>query len=750
MLHKIQRIKDIGRFADLSHKAPQFSKLSLIYARNGLGKSTICAVLRSATEANPNLIFARKRAGSTAQSEAELLLDGVGVIAFTGGVWKKAPGAIIIFDQEYISRNLHVGESVTRDNKRSLVPVVLGQKGVSLAASVNELDSEQRTLDGEIKQIGSLISARIKAVDARSLKKYCEAKISADIDAQVDQARKDAELGRKATEVSRRKEIAVIAPPDLGPLLILFAETVEHVSEDAIARVRDHLEKHGMSREDTKWLNTGFNLNRLESACPYCDQPIDGLDLIKAYKGYFSSAFTDLHRRCRDANAEVEKLVETDWSAKATALGSDVEFWGSVTRLPVEPVITDSEQGVIETGLLELQSHFETKLENPLETLVPSDASLRKISAAFEILLRVDRDISSCSEVIAEARKSATSVDVAAAEGRLAWLEALQRRRETEVSELVERYIQAITRKSEVDMLKAAAQADLKAFTKDNIGPRQSQINEILKTFSANFRIVDTQATFVGREANAEYAIELSGTRFPVGEKKVDEPCFSTILSAGDKGTLALAFFLAQIKSDPALSDAVIVFDDPFNSQDLGRQFETESQIRSLASQARQVVVFSHDPRFLFNIQKDASGDVTATFQLLCRTDGIGCVSRWDAGEELKQPYVRNAEIIREFATQGAPIKGESLQSTAQAIRPFLEDYMRARMPGRFAENALISEMLPEIKNAGESDPLFSAVAGLNALNEYSRRYMHANAPKPDPSELQAQCQKVVQIVGDY
>jgi wobble nucleotide-excising tRNase len=751
MLQKIQQVKEIGRFSDLAHKAPQFSKLSLVYARNGLGKSTVCSVLRSATEADPNLILARKRAGSTNDSEVELLLDGIGVIAFAGGAWKKAPGSIIVFDQEYIHRNLHVGDSVTRDNKRSLVPVVLGQAGVKLAEAVNALDIEQRDLVDEIKQISRLISAQVKAVDTHSVQKYCEASIPPDIDAQVEQARKEAELGRKAAEVARRRGLTPIETPGLDGLIALLSETIAEISDDAVSRVREHLKKHGMSVADTRWLNAGFNLNRLESACPYCDQPIDGLEIIQSYKGYFSEAFAALHSRCRKAVEKVEALAEkTDWPEKIAALRSDVEFWKSVASLPVQPSITDADREVIEVGLREILGLLRQKLENPVEPWTVSGDALDKINAAFSALSKVDQDIASCSDAIAEAKRSAGSVNSVAAEQNLAWLEAIRDRQTDAVSKLVERYNQAASKKTEVEESKAKAQTDLRVHTKKEIGPRQNEINRILETFGANFKIVDTQTNFKGREANAEYALEVGGEKFPAGEKKVSEPSFSTILSAGDKGTLALAFFLAQVLADPDLSDAIVVFDDPFSSQDLARQFETESQIRALVPKAKQVIVFSHDPRFLNNIQKDAPSDVTSTFQLLCQLDGVGTVSRWNAAEELKQPYIRNSEIVREFAAQGVPIKGQSIKGTAQAIRPFLEDYMRARMPGRFGDTALISAMLPEIETAGASDPLFTAIADLSALNEYSRRYMHAGSPDPDQGELKAQCQKVIRIVGEY
>ena len=47
------------------------------------------------------------------------------------------------------------------------------------------------------------------------------------------------------------------------------------------------------------------------------------------------------------------------------------------------------------------------------------------------------------------------------------------------------------------------------------------------------------------------------------GDTPLDEPSFRNTLSSGDKSTLALAFFLAQIKADAEKGECIVVFDDP-------------------------------------------------------------------------------------------------------------------------------------------------------------------------------------------
>lgn len=85
-----------------------------------------------------------------------------------------------------------------------------------------------------------------------------------------------------------------------------------------------------------------------------------------------------------------------------------------------------------------------------------------------------------------------------------------------------------------------------------------------------------------------------------------------------------------------------------------------------------------------------------------------------------------------------------------QVIRPFLEDYIKARFPGRFIANEQIVAMTDAIKLVGPDDPLFDSVDDLLALNEYTRVNMHGGGQVPDPVALRAQTKKIVALVGKY
>ena len=82
----------------------------------------------------------------------------------------------------------------------------------------------------------------------------------------------------------------------------------------------------------------------------------------------------------------------------------------------------------------------------------------------------------------------------------------------------------------------------------------QWAINRYLNDFGAGFQIVKVSRSFAGgRQPSATYAVELRGFEVPLGDAgtPVGTPSFRTVLSSGDKSTLALAFFLARSRRLP-------------------------------------------------------------------------------------------------------------------------------------------------------------------------------------------------------
>lgn len=83
-IRKITKLKTIGKFRSAAISGGEYDKCTLLYAGNGRGKTTICAVLRSLKTGSPVHIEDRRTLGESTPQEAQLLLD-TGPAIFANG-----------------------------------------------------------------------------------------------------------------------------------------------------------------------------------------------------------------------------------------------------------------------------------------------------------------------------------------------------------------------------------------------------------------------------------------------------------------------------------------------------------------------------------------------------------------------------------------------------------------------------------------------------------------------------------------
>lgn len=85
MLQRIISIKGVGRFRNCGAAGDvSFRRYTLIFAENGRGKTTLCAILRSLYTNASALVLGRATLGNQEPPEIQLLIDGANV-AFRGG-----------------------------------------------------------------------------------------------------------------------------------------------------------------------------------------------------------------------------------------------------------------------------------------------------------------------------------------------------------------------------------------------------------------------------------------------------------------------------------------------------------------------------------------------------------------------------------------------------------------------------------------------------------------------------------------
>src|SRR6266404_3153260 len=106
MLQRVISIKNVGRFKSCAALGDvTFRRFTLIFAENGRGKTTLCAILRSLFTNTPALVIGRATLGSPDPPEIQLL-TGAGNVGFRNGTWNAAYPDIAVFDGTYVSENV--------------------------------------------------------------------------------------------------------------------------------------------------------------------------------------------------------------------------------------------------------------------------------------------------------------------------------------------------------------------------------------------------------------------------------------------------------------------------------------------------------------------------------------------------------------------------------------------------------------------------------------------------------------------
>ena len=189
------------------------------------------------------------------------------------------------------------------------------------------------------------------------------------------------------------------------------------------------------------------------------------------------------------------------------------------------------------------------------------------------------------------------------------------------------------------------------------------------------------------------------------------------------ENTLALAFYFASLDHNPNLSQKMIVIDDPVSSLDDHRSLTTVQEVRRLAARAAQVIVLSHNKRFLCNIWEGADRNARAAI-LVARDQNGSTVQQWNVADDCITEHDRRHALLRDYHANGS---GNS-RAVATAIRPLLEAFVRVAYPEHYPPGNLLGPFrgLCE-QRVGTADEILnqSDIHELRDLIEYANRFHH-------------------------
>jgi len=168
MLEKFETVKKVGLFDDYAHSPGcELGGATLIYGENGVGKSTLAAILDSLRdERNATELVRRRSLPGNVAPIVVVRLDGKDY-SFDGHNWDAQPpnDTLDVFYPGFVTRNVHAATGVDPEHKRNLCELVLGRTAVEKVTRLTVADSEGRTALAEIKAIEKQLDLLIRKPD---------------------------------------------------------------------------------------------------------------------------------------------------------------------------------------------------------------------------------------------------------------------------------------------------------------------------------------------------------------------------------------------------------------------------------------------------------------------------------------------------------------------------------------------------------------------------------------------------------
>jgi len=761
MIKKFIKIKNVGRFTSYNCFGDvELKKMNIIYSENGRGKTTLSVILRSLQSGKIDCIEGRKTLGKTEDPEIELLLD-TGVARYKNKKWGNAPfPEIEIFDSIFVQENVYSGYFVSSDHKRRLYLLTIGEQGVKFANKYIDSDNKITKINQEIRGKKAEIDRHIIG-DKICVENFVKFKEDRDIETKINKQEKHINSLSKQEEIKNKQYLKKVDIPifESSTFLNTIQKNLPDVLDKAMMEVRRHIEEY-LDDNGECWLETGLKYVT-NSKCPFCGQDITTVDLVNAYKTYFSDGYNDLKSEVERYLVDIQNLFSQEKMLNLQSTINDNkllnEFWKEHIDYEFPEVSFDEIKNLWDDLLNVLIKYLNRKKESLLEKIEIVDRDLLNISLydrLIEIIKSYNDSIDSINKKIKDKKESIEAVELEEAKSVLENLQNISKRFDPKVDKLCNDYIGLYNKKLLLEEEKKKNKEILNKYSKQMFKKYEQSINMYLEKFGAGFRIGKCKPSFIGRKPSTNYCISINNVNVELGkfDSPDNQPSFKNTLSEGDKHTLALSFFLAKLKLDTDISNKVIIFDDPICSLDRYRRSSTVYQILDISKKTKQVIVLTHDCYFARSLWKDNYDNKSLEVLCIKRENGHDSViDAWDIERETQGEYYQNYFTLAEYLETGV---SDDLLSVARCIRPLLEGNIRLRFPREFGNNMWLGDFIGCINDAEDNDSLAilkSRLPEFEEINNYSKRYHHPNEGKIEQvndTELCSYIERTLRLIG--
>ncbi|MEQ1858781.1 MAG: AAA family ATPase [Chthoniobacteraceae bacterium] len=699
MITNLHLLRNIGRFESVTTAANiPLGRLTLIYAENGQGKTTLAAILRSLATGDHIPIVERRRLA--AQHPPHVVIGCVGGppnAMFQNGVWNRTLPNMVVFDDLFVDQNVYSGLMVGTDHRHNLHELILGAQGVGLNRQLQQHIDRIEVHNSTLRQRAAAIPAAARG--DLSVDDFCVLPVNENVDQDIQAAERNLAASREQDPVRNTPAFEMLSLPvlDLQTIERVLQASVPELDAVAAARVHAHLATAGVGAEE--WISEGMRRQSERPApdstsCVFCAQNLSGSPVIAHYRAFFSEAYRSLKRSIADALAALGRVHNGDAAAAferaVRVLGERRQFWSRFCEVPTLEIDTAAIARDWQAARQHLAALLSAKQASPLEPLPVADDARSAVAAyaAHRALVElINQQLVQANQTIAAVKQRVATANPAAIAASLSRLQATKARHTPATAQLCDAYLEEKRAKAATEQLRNQARTALERYRATVFPNYEAAINRYLDRFNAGFRLDRVAATNTRSGPACTYNVVINNVAVAVagGEPQPGTHSFRNTLSAGDRNTLALAFFFASLELDQNLADKIVAIDDPVSSLDEHRSLTTVQELRRLAARVAQVIVLSHTKPFLCRIWEGTDSTMRAALQVTRDGDG-STIAAWNVDEDCVTWHDRRHEILRAYLANA----GQNEREVASSIRPLLEAFLRVAYPEHFPPGTLL------------------------------------------------------------
>src|SRR5690606_37772358 len=220
--------------------------------------------------------------------------DGAFNSGFDGAEWKGETPNLLVFNQDFVEQNVYASNGVLPEQREALLTLALGDAAVAERVKFEQQFSLQKEWASKVSAAeGALAGFR----GSYTVNQFIALTPLKDVEHQLADVDKEIGEPRAVGQIESRPEFKTVTVRTFnfdGPADVV-SRSYESVAAKAEELAKADFAKHRGSKTE-RWVAEGMG-HEPDDECPFCGQETRELELLKAYKAYFDSSYSEYLKR---------------------------------------------------------------------------------------------------------------------------------------------------------------------------------------------------------------------------------------------------------------------------------------------------------------------------------------------------------------------------------------------------------------------------------------------------------------------